>query len=215
VPVNVDVPVDVPVKVQVNPIIESEAKLLSVPVTIESAEPAPEWVGMKPHLVKSDYQLPISSGLFVSIPECQRELDQEMKRAADHYIDTFLGENASRVVDIPISYLKKHIKKQEYAQVIHSDSVGPMNQIHALLSFDDDARADFRRRWREAIVTNRLWYAGSGAGLVLALLGTLYGYLRLDHKTGGAHKGRLQLAATLVALVATAGVLVVRWAVPF
>ena len=61
-----------------------------------------------------------------------------------------------------------------------------MHQIHALLEFDDDARADFHHRWHDAIVTDRLWYAGSGAALVLALLGTLYGYLRLDLRTGGA-----------------------------
>ncbi len=50
---------------------------------------------------------------------------------------------------------------------------------------------------------------------MLALLGTLYGYLKLDLKTGGAHKGRLQLAATLVALIVAAGVLIARRAVHF
>ncbi len=90
-----------------------------------------------------------------------------------------------------------------------------MYQIHARLEIDERARADFWRQWRSTEVTNRLWYTGGAAALVLALLGTLYGYLKLDVKTGGAHKGRLQLAATLVALIAAAGVLLVRWAVPF
>jgi hypothetical protein len=39
----------------------------------------------------------------------------------------------------------------------------------------------------------------------LALLSTFYGYLRLDKQIGETHKGRLQLAATLVALIIAAG----------
>ena len=57
-------------------------------------------------------------------------------------------------------------------------------------------------------MSDRLWYAGSAAGLVLALLATFYGYLKVDLRTGGAHKGRLRLAATLMALIAVAGALV-------
>jgi hypothetical protein len=43
----------------------------------------------------------------------------------------------------------------------------------------------------------------------------MYGYLKLDAQTGGAHKGRLQLAATLVALVVAAGALLARWTMSF
>ena len=107
------------------------------------------------------------------------------------------------------------MKKAEYSEVVNSDTVGPMHQIHALLEIDDRARADIDRLWHNAVVTDRLWYTGAGAALVLALLGTFYGYLRLDLRTGGAQKGRLQLAATLVALIVAAGALMARWAVPF
>jgi hypothetical protein len=51
--------------------------------------------------------------------------------------------------------------------------------------------------------------------MLLALLSTFYGYLKLDLRTGGAQKTRLQLAATLVALLVAASVFLVRWAVPF
>ena len=50
--------------------------------------------------------------------------------------------------------------------------------------------------------------------MVLALVGTLYGYLKLDLRGGRARVGRLQLAATLVAMLLTVGALVARWAVP-
>ena len=64
-------------------------------------------------------------------------------------------------------------------------------------------------------MTDRLWYVGSAGAVVLALMGTVYGYLKLDLRTGGAQSGRLQLAATLVALIVAAGALLARWALPF
>jgi len=156
----------------------------------------------------------VGSGLFVSVPECQRELDAHIKREADHYIYEYLGEGASKLVDIPLPYLKEHVKKAEFSEVVVK-SVGPMHQLHALLEIDDPTRTDFQRRWHEAVVTDRLWYTGSGTALLLALLATFDGYLKLDLRTGGSQKGQLQLAATLVALLVAAGVFLVRWAVPF
>ncbi|MDG1874322.1 MAG: hypothetical protein P8J27_10455, partial [Mariniblastus sp.] len=52
----------------------------------------------------------------------------------------------------------------------------------------------------------RLIAVGFGMGLMLALLGTLFGYLRLDHATRGFHSGRLQMSAIgVVALILLAG----------
>jgi hypothetical protein len=171
-------------------------------------------------LASGVYSVTVASGPFASPPECQRALDQQMKQEIDHYINDYLGEQAAAVVDIPLSYIKGRLKKGEFVEQLASKTLGDMGlghsyQIHARLEIDEQARADFWRQWRSAEVTNRLWYTGGAAALVLALLSTFYGYLKLDVKTGGAQKGRLQLAATLVALVAAAGVLLVRWAVPF
>jgi hypothetical protein len=141
----------------------------------------PVWIDAPAKLVNSVYLVSVKSGLFASLPECQRALDLEMKREADHYINEYLGdEGASELVQIPLDYLKKNVKKAEYAEQIRSESVGPMHQIHVLLEFDENTRADFHHLQHEALVTDRLWYAGSGAALVLALLSTFYGYLKLD-----------------------------------
>jgi hypothetical protein len=175
----------------------------------------PDWVEAPGKLEGSVYSVGVKSGLYVDVPECQHALDDAIKHETDRYIEDYLGAGASQVVDISRSYLRSHVKKAEFAEVVESTSVGPMHQIHALLQFDDDVRADFHRRWRDAMITGRLWYVGSGAALVLALLGTFYGYLKLDLRTGGSQSGRLQLAAALVALIVAAGALLVRWAVPF
>jgi hypothetical protein len=184
------------------------------PPALRRSAGRPEWVDAPAKLSNSVYTISISSGLFVSVPECQREINAHMKRAVDHYVDEYRGDHASTLVSLPLAYLNEHVKKAEYSEVVNA-SVGPMHQIHALLEIDDRTRADIDRQWHNAVVTDRLWYTGSGAALVLALLGTFYGYLRLDLRTGGAQKGRLQLAATLVALIVAAGALLARWAVPF
>jgi hypothetical protein len=212
-PVAAKPPVPAPAEV---PVVALPATATPVSDLPAQANDRPTWVGDSGgKLVNTIYSVSIHSGLYATVPECQGSLNREVKREADHYIEDYLGEGAASIVKIPLPYLLKHVKKAEYNEVVNSETVGPMQQIHWLLEFDDSARADFHRLWHEAIVTNRLLYAGSGAALVLALLGTFYGYLKLDLQTGGAHKGRLQLAATLVALIVAAGALVVRWAVPF
>ena len=177
--------------------------------------PTPDWFDASPKLVDGVYSMTVKSGVFTTVPECQRELDLEIKRTGDQYIDDYLGEGSSELVEVPLSYLKKNVRRAEFAEEVESESVGQMHQIRALLQFDDKTRTDFHRMQHNALVTGRLWYIGGGAALVLGLLTTLWGYLKLDLRTGGTQKGRLQLAATLVALVVAASMLLVRWVVPF
>lgn len=187
-----------------------------VVIHIAEDEPRPEWVDAQAGLnAQGAYWMPVHSGRFTSVPECQRALELEIKRATDQYIDDYLEPGAAEIVNLPLEYIHEHIQRELYGEQVHSESVGPMYEMHAQLVFDKGAQADFHRLLRSAEVTHRLWYAGGGAALVLALLATLYGYLKLDLRTGGAHTGRLQLAATLVALIVAAGVLLVRWAVSF
>src|SRR4029078_5892410 len=67
-----------------------------------SDQPAPErsagraeWGDAPAKLSNYVYTISISSGLFVSVPECQREINAHMKKAVDHYIDEYRGDQAS------------------------------------------------------------------------------------------------------------------------
>jgi hypothetical protein len=187
------------------------ANTTPAPVAATPAANRPNWIDAPGRLEDTVYRVSVKSGPWVSVAECQRALDTAIKHETDQYIDELLGEpGASNLVNVSRNYLREHVKKAEYNEIVQA-SVGPMHQIYALLEYDDEARAVFHQRWRNAVVSERLIYAGTGAAALLALLGTLYGYLRLDLKTGGAHKGRLQLAATLVALIVAATALLVRW----
>jgi hypothetical protein len=183
----------------------------------DPSAPRPDWIETQGKLVGSVYRVAVKSGLYAEVPQCQRALDHEIKAVTDRYIDDYLAEGAAVLVDVPRDFLREHLKRSEYHEIVESKALGghPMHQLHALVEFDDDARATFEKRWRAAIVSERLWYVGLGGAVILALLSTFWGYLRLDLQTGGAHKGRLQLAATLVALIVAAGALLARWAVPF
>ncbi len=204
-----------PVATASQPAAESDRYAPSAPA-VTVAAPRPDWVDAPPGLSSGVYTISVPSGRYVSVPECQRALDEAMQHSVDYYINEYLGQDdAANLVGISLAYIKHNLKKDEYAEIVQSESVGPMHQLHARLEFDDRARADFQRQWRNAVVQHRLLYTGGGAVLVLALLSTLYGYLKLDLKTDGAHKGRLQLAATLVALIVAAGVLLARHAISF
>ncbi len=183
------------------------------PPTATDAQPSaprPDWLGTPGKLVGSIYRTTVKSGLYVDVPECQRALDEATKHAADQYIEDYLGAGASSLVRHPAHHPcpGPRDKGPEFAEVKQSSTVGPMHQIHALLEFDDDARADFHERWREAIVSERLWYAGAGAALVLGVLATLYGYLKMGLPAGESRGGRVQLAAGVVAMIVAAGALV-------
>ena len=182
---------------------------------VEVSDTSPKWANEPGKLVNGVYRVSIQSGLYADVPECQPALDDQIKTTLDDYIDRWMGEGTAKLVAIDREYVNEHVKKSEYSEVVNSESVGPMHQIHALLEIDDADRAEFHERWRRAVVTERVWMAGFAGAVVLALLSTVFGYLKLDLQTGGTHSGRLQLAATLVALIVAAGALLARWAVPF
>ncbi len=181
----------------------------------EASGTLPAWANKPGKLVDGVYRVSIQSGLYADVPECQAALDDQIKATLDDYIDRWMGTGTAALVALDREYVNQHIKESEYSEVVNSKSVGPMHQIHALLEIDDDDRAEFHERWRRTVVTERVWMAGFAGAIVLALLSTVFGYLKLDLQTGGTHSGRLQLAATLVALIVAAGALLARWAVPF
>ncbi len=182
---------------------------------VEVSDTSPKWANEPGKLVDGVYRVSIQSGLYADVPECQAALDDQIKTTLDDYIDRWMGDGTAKLVAIDREYVNEHVKKAEFSEVVNSESVGPMHQIHALLEIDDDARAEFHERWRRAVVTERVWFVGFAGAVVLALLSTVFGYLKLDLQTGGTHNGRLQLAATLVALIVAAGAFLARWAVPF
>jgi hypothetical protein len=174
------------------------------PVSVSNVKP--EWVDRAPGMRDQAYQVAVKSGLWTTQAECQRAIEGAIRKSLDEYLTNYFGdERAARLVDVDPAYLHQHLIKQPlYAETVDA-SVGTMQQLHALLEFDDELRAEMHRLWRQAFVSHRLRYAGAGFALVLGALAAVCGYLKLDLATGGLYTRRLRWGSALAILLVAAG----------
>jgi hypothetical protein len=199
-----------------------EDEPLAIPIGAETAARAkrPAWVDSPPLLTGEVLQKPIASEPYEKLRDCSRDLDRQLKQAVAEYIDDYFDESygdrlkASDWLQYDANYIKSHLVKPGYTyHEIAQLSVGPMQRMHALLVFDDafrkeleGRRAELDRHWRDRVTVGRVLAAGLGFGLVLGLLGLVWGYLKLDTRTGGKNSRRLQLAGGTAILALMAAV---------
>lgn len=176
------------------PVMAHKAKYEPAPTdSIELDEPEPpkivaanrpSWVDTKPGFEDGVYRTVIVVGPYETRQECNDHLGSQIAIAAEEYIDRVLGSNASRHVALPAEFLRsKAVLDEQWEEPIWSPrNKRQMVQVHALLEFDKVARNELDRRWHAAQVHDRLWYTAGGAAGILALVGTLFGYLRLNPK---------------------------------
>jgi len=187
---------------------------VSVPVPRVIVPPGrPEWIDASPFRLGDVDHVPVSSGPFATRAECRTALREAMNEAVAEYVDDHLDKTgASKLVDFDPFHIKSELCGDDLYEEIVQASFGPMHQRHALLKFGPTFRDDIDLRWKHVKVTSRLKQVTLGLGAVLAALGTIFAYLRLDAAARGQFSGRLQFAAAaaILALVAS-GVLVARW----
>jgi hypothetical protein len=174
----------------------------------------PDWVDEVPRVASNgDYLTHAKSGYFTTVEESQRGLEADIVRVVQAYLSTYLRDDnlAQRISIQPawIECMKRGPIYQEHRDVTVVSTSHAMIQLHQQLVIDDAARAEFKASGESLLRASRLWYLGCGALLVLALVGTLFSYLKLDLMTGGTYRGRLQLAATAAILVAAVAALIV------
>lgn len=187
-----------------------------------TSTPRPEW--MKEALTPTrDFveRRVIHIERYSTIDELQTELPEQLRVAMTEFMAKNIDYSAPDLVKLPPGYVVDHgILADRWTEVIpeHEHSLGrPMYSLHVLLQFDKNVRNDLQLRYEQAKVGYRLGAFGVGGGLLLSLLATLYGYLKLDTLTKGFYTGRLRLAAGLTgasAATAAAALMaegVVRW----
>lgn len=167
----------------------------------------PEWVKVaKSDLSDSNiHKIYVASGPYKLSRDAQRALEEAMKRATDDYVaDQLHSPLAAKFIPYSLEAIQDRFVKQTYNETITSPSVGPMEQRHALLQFDEGFRNELRQHWAGRIAESRLYQVGLGAGAALLLLGSVFSYFRLDNATRGYYTGRLQFltAAAILAIVA-------------
>jgi hypothetical protein len=169
----------------------------------------PQWVKN----AKSDRRGPVHTIYVTSHPHvldddaAEHALDQALTRATNEYIsDQLHSPLAARFIPYSTQAIKDRFVKQTYSETMNFESVGLMEQKHALLEFDEGFRNELRQTWAGRIADSRLYQVGLGAGAALLLLGSVFSYFRLDNATRGYYTGRLQFltAAAILAIVALA-----------
>lgn len=174
------------------------------PSQLEATAP-PKWT-TEPEGPMADgtYVIPVRIGEFSSAEEIQSELLPSIRSALNSYMAQFIDHQAPALIQLPPGYVVDHGIVADRWNGIRNDSLAgaPMHSMWLKLRFDANVRRDLQARFEQAKVTHRLGAFGLGGGLLLALLGTLYGYLKLDTVTKGFYSGRLRLAAVLTGLSA-------------
>lgn len=171
----------------------------------------PAWVNSQPVTKGEVHTIAVSSGPYSQMSEANRELDKAIEAAANAYIAEQIGsEQAPLLLNITGKSLRDQVvdPKDVYQETIVV-SIGPMEQVHALLKFDEKFRSKLKADWENLLMSARLGQIGLGFGGVIGLLATVCGYFRLDNATRGYYTGRLQFlaAAAILTLVACGSML--------
>jgi hypothetical protein len=168
----------------------------------------PAWVSAPPQLVGDAYQMSMVVGPYTTRQECDAKLPEAVQEALSRYAETAVGPEAVGMVRLPDDYLRHDVVVNQWEET-RQYSVGPMVLLHLQLQFDVHVKSRVREAYRQAVVAERLYAAGTWSAIAIAILTVLFGYLKIDLATGGAYRGRLRLGAAtvilgLVAVVVTA-----------
>lgn len=159
----------------------------------------PAWATAGERRVDGVYRMPIAIGPFPLREDCGVEKPKAFADAVNRYANEFLEEGAGRYVNLPMSYVNQNIYRTE-AEEQRETSFGKMVVVHYLLEFNGEVRQHIEQVYHQALVAERLKYAGLGAAGVFGLLSILFGYLKLDTFSRGYYTGRLRLAAAAAIL---------------
>ena len=156
----------------------------------------------------------VVAGPFKTWGECRRKLDEKLEAAVAEYIDeqlTYPGVGERMHVDA-VTIRSELMQGEPQQEKIHSELVGEMCQLTAVLKFDNKFLDHIERRWHDIRIQARLMQVALFSGAAFLLLTTSYGYLRLGNASRGRYDRRLQFAAVTVILAfVVAGVLIARW----
>jgi hypothetical protein len=145
----------------------------------EPASSRPAWVDAQPDRVGDVFQMAVSVGPYPTLVQCDTELTAAIRDAIQEYAENHLDHRA-RGVKVQLDNLEslpQGVIAETYAETV-STSFGAMRQLHARLTFDHRASQWVREQVRDALVGQRLWYAGGAATGVLAGLAVLWMGLR-------------------------------------
>jgi hypothetical protein len=174
----------------------------------------PEW------LINADAREPgdawaiVTAGPYPTALECEEQLSAAIKTATDDYVNQLLGNNlAAHLLNLSGADLKSKLSAGmlRYEETVNV-SVGPRQQIHAKLVFNESFQREIREKWRQINQFYRLSQVGILSAVVLGLLATAFGYMRADRARPSGSTLNLQfVSAAAILVIVIAGIAASRW----
>ncbi len=162
---------------------------------LQIREERPAWVDQPRSTVGDVYSMSEMDGPFATRRDCELALPDLFQRMVRDYSRMYLGEEVE--LDLEALYRSGICREAYFAP--KDTSVGPMLEVHALAVFDRRGRELLSDARRARLIRQRLEGTAGVVALVMGLMGTLFGYLKLDTATRGYYAGRLKLAAGAMA----------------
>jgi hypothetical protein len=183
-----------------------------MPADAVVVQKAPDWIKADTYLdpKTNTYVQVVHTGTATSPFELNRKLDQEIQAVTAEYLAYVFGPAASNM-QVPIDYLREKVVKQQHTETVRRQFNGPagfddpgtvthVQETWARLEFDPEARRDLAIMWDQEVAQRRLWQAGGLGALIMGVLASAVGYLRLDTATKGYYTRTLRWGAGLVIL---------------
>lgn len=174
-------------------------------------EEPPAWVDARPQRVGGEYQVPVHVGPYITVLECEANLQPVVQAAVDEYVEQLIGPEARGKVRLPRSYIEQHLIRERFEErrlfQLTSTQQREMTTLHVLLGFNQETNALIRGLWRQIVGLQRLIRLAIVFGSLIWIMTVVWGYLRLDLQTQGRNRWRLRTVAIilLVAPFAAAG----------
>ncbi len=158
---------------------ESPASESHPPEASEASEtkPAtkPAWLTQGTQTGNGVSQFPVSSELFATVAECQRDLDSRMPALIAEELRFLSGDEES----IPLLPGEaKRLTAETFTEEVPTASQGNWYKVHRLIKVDEAAWAGIRERFQQAQLHARLVSLGYGFGGLMLVLGVVYLILR-------------------------------------
>lgn len=153
---------------------EPEPKAFAPETNAEKPNGKPAWLTQGTQTGNGVSQFPISSELFSTVTECQKDLDSRMPALIASEAQFLVGE------EYPITLFpgeSKSLIADTYTEEV-TTSQGTWYKVHRLIKIDQSMWASFRTRFHQAQLQARLETIGLGFGGLMLVLGVVYLFLR-------------------------------------
>ncbi|MFO0896699.1 MAG: hypothetical protein U0836_04640 [Pirellulales bacterium] len=193
-----------------------------IPAGAKVVEKAPDWIHEPAHFDPTNYTYThvVKSGTATTPFELNRKLNQEITDVTRLYLSEAI-DPAAAGLQVPIEYLRQKVVKQQHTESVRRQFNGPagfddpgavtyVQETWARLEYGPDVKRDLSLMWDQHVAERRLWQVGGVGALVMGVLASALGYLRLDTATKGFYTRTLRWGAVgvILALVAAAFTLV-------